>query len=131
MLRSEFSEKPRRGQHATSERCVRPGQDVLGLCESSLDIFTYILYVMVRYEVRIAASADKDLAGVPRVLGERIIEKFGEISKDPRGTDSKKLNDATYRVRVGDYRIVYHVNDTERSVLVTRIRHRREVYRRR
>jgi len=86
---------------------------------------------MVRYEVRIAASADKDLAGVPRVLGERIIEKFGEISKDPRGTDSKKLNDATYRVRVGDYRIVYHVNDTERSVLVTRIRHRREVYRRR
>src|SRR5438093_659503 len=91
MLRSEFSEKPRRGQHATSERCGRPGQDVLGLCESSLDIFTYILYVMVRYEVRIAASADKDLAGVPRVLGERIIEKFGEISKDPRGTDSKKL----------------------------------------
>src|SRR5438552_14889762 len=40
-------------------------------------------------------------AGMSRMLRERIIEKFDEISKDPRGTDSKKLDDATYRVRVG------------------------------
>ena len=86
---------------------------------------------MLFYEVRIAASADKELAGLPRMLRERIIEKFDEISKDPRGTDSKKPDDAIYRVRVGDYRIVYHVNDAEDTVLVTRIRHRREVYRRR
>ena len=85
---------------------------------------------MKRYEVRIVASADKGLAGVPRMLRQRIIEKFDEISKDPRGTDSKKLDGATYRVRVGDYRIVYHVSDSERKVVVTRIRHRREVYRR-
>ena len=85
---------------------------------------------MLLYEVRIAASADKELAGLPRMLRERIIEKFDEISKDPRGTDSKKLDDAIYRVRVGDYRIVYHVNDAKRIVLVTRIRHRREVHRR-
>ena len=85
---------------------------------------------MLLYEVRIAASADKELAGLPRMLRERIIKKFDEISKDPRGTDSKKLDDAIYRVRVGDYRIVYHVNDAKRIVLVTRIRHRREVYRR-
>jgi len=86
---------------------------------------------MPLYEVRIVASADKELAGLPRMLRERIIKKFDEISKDPRGTDSKKLDDAIYRVRVGDYRIVYHVNDAEDTVLVTRIRHRREVYRRR
>ena len=86
---------------------------------------------MKRYGVRIATSADKELAGMSRMLRERIIEKFDEITKDPRGTDSKKLDDATYRVRVGDYRIVYHVNDAEHTVLVTRIRHRREVYRRR
>ena len=85
---------------------------------------------MARYEVLIAASADKELAGMQRMLRQRIIEKFEEISKDPRGMDSKKLDDATYRVRVGDYRIVYHVNDKERKVVVTRIRHRREVYRR-
>jgi len=86
---------------------------------------------MQRYEVRIAASADKDLAGMSKMLRERIIEKFEEIGKDPRGMDSKKLDDATYRVRVGDYRIVYHVDDAKHTVLVTRIRHRREVYRRR
>ena len=85
---------------------------------------------MTRYEVRIAASADKELARMPGMLRQRIIEKFDEISKDPRGLDSKKLDDATYRVRVGDYRVVYHVRDSERTVVVTRIRHRREVYRR-
>jgi len=86
---------------------------------------------MKRFAVRIVASAGKELAGMPRMLRERIIEKFDEIRKDPRGMDSKRLDDATYRVRVGDYRIVYHVNDAEHTVLVTRIRHRREVYRRR
>ena len=86
---------------------------------------------MKRFDVRIVASAGKELASMPRMLRERIIEKFDEIRKDPRGMDSKRLDDATYRVRVGDYRIVYHVNDAEHTVLVTRIRHRREVYRRR
>ena len=85
---------------------------------------------MKRYEVLIVASAEKELAGMQKVLRQRIIEKLEEIGKDPRGTDSKKLNDATYRVRVGDYRIVYDVSDKERKVVVTRIRHRREVYRR-
>ena len=85
---------------------------------------------MKRYEVRVAASADKELARMPGMLRQRIIEKFDEISKDPRGLDSKKLDDATYRVRVGDYRVVYHVRAAERTVVVTRIRHRREVYRR-
>jgi mRNA interferase RelE/StbE len=85
---------------------------------------------MKRYEVLIAASADKELAKMQRILRERIIEKCDEIGKDPRGVDSKKLDEATYRVRVGDYRIVYHVNDPERKVVITRVRHRREVYRR-
>ncbi len=85
---------------------------------------------MKGYEVLIAASAEKELAGMQKVLRQRIIEKCEEIGKDPRGTDSKKLDDVTYRVRVGDYRIVYNVNDKERKVVITRIRHRREVYRR-
>jgi mRNA interferase RelE/StbE len=92
--------------------------------------FMYIEYMMKRYEVLIAASADKELADMQKILRQRIIEKFDEISEDPRGKDSKKLDEAIYRVRVGDYRIVYNVNDEERKVVVTRIRHRREVYRR-
>jgi mRNA interferase RelE/StbE len=85
---------------------------------------------MQRYEVLVVASADKELAAMKKVLRQRIIEKFEEIGKEPRGTDSKKLDEATYRVRVGDYRIVYTVNDKEKKAVVTRIRHRREVYRR-
>ena len=85
---------------------------------------------MRRYEGRIVASADKELAGMQRMLRQRIVEKLEEISKDPRGTNSKKLDEATYRVRVGDYRIVYHVSDADHKVVVTRIRHRREIYRR-
>jgi mRNA interferase RelE/StbE len=85
---------------------------------------------MKPYEVLIVASADKELAGMQKVLRQRIIETFEEIGKDPRGTDSKKLGDARYRVRVGDYRIVYDVNDKQRKVVITRVRHRREVYRR-
>ena len=65
-----------------------------------------------------------------KVLRQRIIEKFEELGKEPRGADSKKLDDAIYRVRFGDYRIVYEVNDKERKVVITRVRHRREVYRR-
>ena len=86
---------------------------------------------MKRYEVLIAACADKELAGMQRILRQRIIEKFDDISKEPRGTDSQKLDEATYRVRVGDYRMIYRVDDKEHTVLVTRIRHRREVYRKR
>lgn len=85
---------------------------------------------MKRYEVLIVSSAEKELAGMQKGLRQRIIEKFEEIARDPRGTDSKKLDDRMYRVRVGDYRIVYTVNDKERKVVVTRIRHRREIYRR-
>jgi mRNA interferase RelE/StbE len=85
---------------------------------------------MNRYEVLIVAGADKELVGIQKVLRQRVIEKFEDIGIDPRGTDSKKLDDATYRVRVGDYRIIYNVDDKKRKVVITRIRHRREVYRR-
>ena len=86
---------------------------------------------MKPYRMLIAASADKELAGLPALVRQRIIDKFDEIGKDPRGTDSKNLDDKIHRVRVGDYRIVYEVRDTEKTVVVTRVRHRREVYRRR
>jgi mRNA interferase RelE/StbE len=62
-------------------------------------------------------------------LRNRIIAKFDEIANSPRGTDSKKLADNIYRVRVGNYRLVYEVRDKERTAVVLRIGHRSEVYR--
>ena len=84
---------------------------------------------MNRYQVWIAANADKELDSLTVVLRQRIIDKFDEIRKDPRGTDSKKLDDHIYRIRAGDYRIAYEVRDAEKMVVVTKIRHRRDVYR--
>jgi mRNA interferase RelE/StbE len=63
-------------------------------------------------------------------LRDRIAAAIDGLADDPRPRGSVKLagrND--YRVRVGDYRIVYAVDDDERLVLVARIAHRREVYR--
>ena len=59
---------------------------------------------------------------------------FQEVSRDgyrKEGTDSRKLSDKErYRVRQGPYRIVYSVSDKENSVVITKIGHRREIYRR-
>ena len=61
---------------------------------------------------------------------ERIRESINELAKDPRPPGSKKLKgeDRTYRIRVGDYRVLYEVYDQEILVLVIRIRHRKDAY---
>lgn len=81
-----------------------------------------------RYEVRILKSAEKTLDSYDAALRNRIIAKFNEIAENPRGTDSKKIDEHIYRVRVGDYRIVYEVRDKERKAFVVRIGHRSEIY---
>ena len=88
----------------------------------------YIKCIMTRYEVWIVKSAEKVLDSFAVALRKRIIAKFEEVAADPRGTDSKKLDEHVYRVRVGDYRIVYEVRDKERKAIVLRIGHRKEIY---
>ena len=84
---------------------------------------------MTRYEVLIVRSAENTLDSYDAALRNRVIAKFDQIAENPRGTDSKKLDGDIYRVRVGDYRIVYEVRDKERAAVVLRIGHRSEVYR--
>src|SRR5213075_2438409 len=93
-----------------------PLKDRADMHLSDIMCFMYILYNMKPYELLIVAGTDKELEGMRRVLRERIFQKAEGIRKDPRGMDSKKLDDATYRVRVGDYRIVYNVDDKKRKV---------------
>jgi mRNA interferase RelE/StbE len=52
------------------------------------------------------------------------------LADDPRGQSEKLAGEGAYRKRVGDYRIVFRVDDALKEVLVTRIKHRREAYRR-
>jgi len=64
-------------------------------------------------------------------MRDRVANVIDGLAADPRPRGSAKLAGRDdFRIRVGDYRIVYAVDDAERLVLVARIAHRREVYRR-
>lgn len=82
------------------------------------------------YEVLLAVSAQRDLKKLPPDTRDRIRAAMVALSKHPRGNTQKLAGEDSYRVRVGDYRIVYRIDDKAREVLVARIKHRREVYRR-
>ncbi|MHB8631913.1 MAG: type II toxin-antitoxin system RelE family toxin [Candidatus Limnocylindria bacterium] len=61
---------------------------------------------------------------------ERLYRALTALGEDPRSRSSEKLAGVeAYRIRVGDYRVIYEIVDRSRLVIVTRVRHRREVYR--
>ena len=57
----------------------------------------------------------------------RVLESMQQLAHDPRAQAEKLAGEDSYRKRVGDHRIVFRVEDEARGVLVTRIKHRREV----
>lgn len=83
------------------------------------------------YRIEIARSALKSLSRLPRSYQKRIREKIRALAATPRPTGVKKLKGSAnrYRLRVGDYRILYTVHDEERLVRIVVIAHRREAYR--
>ena len=85
---------------------------------------------VAEYTVELKRSAEKELARLPDDVLTRMIAKLEKLATDPRPDGCTKLKGGRdeYRVRVGDYRAVYAIDDVERSVSVTRIRHRRDVY---
>ena len=85
---------------------------------------------MADYRVALATSASRELARLPPALVVRIVTRLERLAINPRPPGCKKLRggDKEWRIRVGDYRIVYEVDDRVRSIDVTRIAHRREVY---
>ena len=86
---------------------------------------------MPSYRVELQRSAERDLARLADSVFERIAAAIALLAEHPRPPGSQKLTGLpAYRVRVGDYRIIYEVSDAPRTVTVTRVRHRREVYRR-
>jgi mRNA interferase RelE/StbE len=83
------------------------------------------------YRVLLERAAEKDLSRLSSGIHDRVIAAIQALSNNPRPPGCRKLagskND--WRIRVGDYRVVYEIADTIRVVRVNRIRHRREVYR--
>ena len=80
--------------------------------------------------VSLTTSAEKELQRLPAQTVARIVPRLEHLALTPRPPGCKKLKGGNkeWRVRVGDYRIVYEIDDKARTVDVTRIRHRRDVY---
>lgn len=84
----------------------------------------------MRYAVRLKASARKELGELARPTVERIAAAIDKLAGVPRPAAARPLVDNPYyRLRVGDYRIIYEVQDKVLVILVIRIGHRREIYR--
>jgi len=86
---------------------------------------------MPTYEITFARSARKELQALPLNVTERILTKIESLASKPRPPGCKKLSGPTrlWRLRVGDYRIVYDIDDEERLVDISVIRHRSVAYR--
>jgi mRNA interferase RelE/StbE len=82
------------------------------------------------YLVLVSTAAQRDFGRLPPGVKERIREALVGLRQDPRGQSEKLAAEDAYRNRIGDYRVVFRVDDSSREILVTRIKHRRDVYRR-
>lgn len=86
---------------------------------------------MASYKLRWKLSAEKELRGLPRDAIARLVGMAEALTESPNPPGSRKLigADQTYRIRVGDYRMIYEVKDRELLIHIIRVGHRREVYR--
>ncbi len=83
------------------------------------------------YEILLVKQAEKDLKNLPIQIFDRVITAIKDLSSNPRPSECLKLKNLSqdYRIRVGDYRIIYEIDNKNQIVKVMRVRHRRESYR--
>lgn len=83
-----------------------------------------------RYAVLIPKGVEKQIRAVPEPTRKRIVDKIASLAANPRPRGAEKLSDQEdYRIRVGDYRVVYSIEDKKVFVTIGRVKHRRDVYR--
>ena len=84
------------------------------------------------YEVYLERAAENDLKRLPITTFHRIIPQIRRLAENPRPLGCRKLTGSKndWRIRVGDYRVLYEIDEKARAVRIMRVRHRREVYRR-
>ena len=84
-----------------------------------------------RYTIRFAPTANRNFDRLPAQIRWRVRAAIDRLAANPRPPGVRKLsgNAADYRIRVGQYRVLYDINDAEILVYIVRIGHRREVYR--
>jgi len=81
------------------------------------------------YEVLILRRAQKELANLPKADYERVRDSVAALGENPRPAGCKKLVAREgWRIRSGDYRVIYEIDDAQQKVIVLHIGHRRDVY---
>ena len=87
---------------------------------------------MATYRIEWKPSALRELKRIDRQVIPRIIQAVERLPDDPYAAGVRKLRGAehTYRLRVGEYRVVYEVVGAKLTIVIVRIRHRRDAYRR-
>lgn len=87
---------------------------------------------MASYKLAFKRSVAKDLRAIPNKDVARLLERIEMLKDNPRPSGCEKLSgEEKYRLRQGTYRIVYQIEDDALVVVVVKIGHRREVYKRR
>jgi mRNA interferase RelE/StbE len=82
------------------------------------------------YSLLIKASAVKELEATPKADRKRLAARMGGLAANPRPPGPEKLSgEEKYRIRQGDYRVLYLIEDARSTVTIVKIGHRREVYR--
>ncbi len=86
---------------------------------------------MATYRIKIAKRAVKSLLALPKKVRHQLSTAIDALAENPRPTGTKKLTGSTdlYRMRVGNYRMIYKIKDAELIVLVVKIGHRKDIYR--
>jgi mRNA interferase RelE/StbE len=85
---------------------------------------------MAKYEILFKESVWKDLKKIPKPVLKKILSKVEMLGNDPRPMGCEKLTgEELFRIRQGNYRIVYSIQDNELTVWVIKVGHRKDVYR--
>jgi len=87
---------------------------------------------MARYEIFFKESVWKDVQKIPKIELRKSISRIGKLADNPRPAECEKLTELElYRIRQGNYRIVYSIQEDELTVWIFKIGYRKDVYRRR
>jgi len=83
------------------------------------------------YTIITPKAVQKQLDALPNDVYDRIAEKIEQLAEDPRpdGVVKMKGSDHEYRIRIGDYRVRYEIDDKELIILLLQCKHRKDVYR--
>lgn len=85
---------------------------------------------MGAYKLTVASAVKQDVRGIDKGILDKILQKMRALAEEPFPLECRKLKGSTssYRIRVGDYRIIYEVDTSARTVTVFHVRHRKDAY---